>query len=197
MKFWWKCSAFGDVEKLSFFWGIHFEFFFFKKKIFFCFMPFMCYNGWDSIFDIMMLYSQKWVREWYNCMSVPRLCGKSFNILLSPWKIFFSTYRFAYLVEILQFFYSFWSLKSIKILLYIIIIKSSLNLQLIVIWDQFSFRPKTTVLCSLSTTLSASTMLTTRRMLCEHGSHSNLCTSSDYYYTGKWYIFILEHVQLI
>ena len=30
----------------------------------------MCYNGWDLIFNIMMVYSQKWGWELYNCMSV-------------------------------------------------------------------------------------------------------------------------------
>ena len=30
----------------------------------------MCYNGWDLIFNIMMVYSQKWGWESYNCMSV-------------------------------------------------------------------------------------------------------------------------------
>ena len=37
-----------------------------KKCIFCVFRPFFMKitNGWDSIFIIMMVYSQKWIREW-------------------------------------------------------------------------------------------------------------------------------------
>ena len=57
-----NCSAFGEVEKLSFFESAISNLFQMlhphenKSQI-------MCYNGWDSIFIIMMVYSQKWARE--------------------------------------------------------------------------------------------------------------------------------------
>ena len=44
----------------------------------------MCENGWDSIFNIMMVYSQKWVREWYNCMSI-------YLVLYLIWIVFLNT----------------------------------------------------------------------------------------------------------
>ena len=57
-----NCSAFGEVEKKILLLHHHEN----KSQI-------MCYNGWDSIFNFMMVYSQKWGQESYNCMSVGAL----------------------------------------------------------------------------------------------------------------------------
>ena len=64
-----NCSAFGDVEKLSFSESAVLDFVFQKKKNILL-NPYenksqiMCQNEWDSIFDTMMVYSQKWAQEW-------------------------------------------------------------------------------------------------------------------------------------
>ena len=106
VKVWWKLLSFWQRWKTQFFWVSHFDFFS-KKDFFFCFIPMkishkLCVSmdGTQS-FNIMMVYSQKLVRESYNCMSVVQflkthilIFNKAFKksafvvifwMLLNPW----------------------------------------------------------------------------------------------------------------
>ena len=63
-----NCSAFGNVEKLSFFESAILIFFF--KKIFFCFIPMKISHKLCVRMDGTQFLILWWLREWYNCMSV-------------------------------------------------------------------------------------------------------------------------------